>query len=342
MSLPIRNLVLWTPSNAICAVVRLPNELVLEVLSYFRDPHRKILRARGGPFPWLNLDPKYVERLTITRRLTMTCWHLRNKLFPILWKYVEGCNFAPRHPASKTRYTPVPPKNGLYSQCSYLLLNPSVGVYVQCVDLRILLPVSRTLVIVFYRFISVDLRFEGAPRGLTTKFLNCLAQLPNLRTMEAFGTGGATSVIRGFERNPVQFPGVCELVIGDDTAEFIGRCPNVETIISPRPLSSIGATILNSEGRKLKKLKRVVGVAEDSVQLGELDDTSELGVPAYRRHDMQVTQGCPDLQEIGISDSTLIRNVVTVNPSNFVIRAPRAHSSLFSRLTSMLPTTCDR
>ena len=45
---------------------------------------------------------------------------------------------------------------------------------------------------------------------------------------------------------------------------------------------------------------------------------------------MQVTQGCPDLQEIGISDSVFVSNDVTVNLSSFVIGTPGVHSSLFS------------
>ena len=204
----------------------------------------------------------------------MTCWDLRNRLFPILWEYVEGCDLAPRRPPHR-RYTPTPSENGLYPQCSYLLLNPSVGVYVQYANLHLFLPASQTLVIVFYRTISVDLHFGDAPGGLGAGFINCLAQLPNLRTLGVFCTGAIPDV-RPLGRNLTQFPGVRELVIVNETAKFVGRCPNVETIISPQPLSSIGATILNSVGRKLKKLKRVVGVARDGVQLGELE-TSELG-----------------------------------------------------------------
>ena len=139
MSLPVQNLEFRTPSNVIRVVVRLPDELVLEVLSYFRDPHREILRAKNGPTSHLTLDPKCVERLTITRRLTMTCWYLRNRLFPILWKYVEGCNFTPRNRPPRAWYGPVPSESGLYPQCLYLLLNPSVSVYVQYVGFHVLL-----------------------------------------------------------------------------------------------------------------------------------------------------------------------------------------------------------
>jgi len=65
----------------------------------------------------------------------MTCWHLRNMLFPLLWEYVEGCNVYVRRPArhNPTSYQMVPLKNGLYDQCLYLMQNPTIGAYIQYV-----------------------------------------------------------------------------------------------------------------------------------------------------------------------------------------------------------------
>ena len=65
----------------------------------------------------------------------MTCWHLRNTLFPLLWKHVEGCDLSDRHIAK----TPLEQdkmvllENSLYAQCTYLILNPIIGAYVQYV-----------------------------------------------------------------------------------------------------------------------------------------------------------------------------------------------------------------
>ena len=65
----------------------------------------------------------------------MTCWHLRNMLFPTLWKYVEGCDLFDHHTFhfsyGQERITRL--QNGLYAQCTYLILNPAICAYVQYV-----------------------------------------------------------------------------------------------------------------------------------------------------------------------------------------------------------------
>ena len=112
-------------------VFRIPAELIFEILTYFGDPRRNILsinRVRESSEP---LHPSYIERLTVMRKLTMTCWHLRNMLFPLLWKYVEGRNVS-RGTGGFMRPRPRL-TNGLYAQCAYLILNPTIGAYVQCV-----------------------------------------------------------------------------------------------------------------------------------------------------------------------------------------------------------------
>ena len=77
---------------------------------------------------------EHIERLTVIRKITMTCWHLRNMLFPLLWEHVEGCDvFASRqavHPDYVSNQL-VLLKNGLHDQCSYLVHNPIVGAYVR-------------------------------------------------------------------------------------------------------------------------------------------------------------------------------------------------------------------
>jgi len=115
-------------------VFRLPAELIIEVLTYFGDPHRNVRREKAyrGIYELDEIVPlEHVERLTVVRKLTMTCWHLRNTLFPLLWKYVEGCDLSDRHRAGLGQTAA--PKNGLYAQCSYLISNPTICDYVQYV-----------------------------------------------------------------------------------------------------------------------------------------------------------------------------------------------------------------
>jgi len=112
------------------AVFRLPAELIVEILSNFGDPHCNILRERSDRGSGI-LVVEHMERLTVIRKLTMTCWDLRNALFPLLWQYVEGCNVYLRSDPM------APSRNGLYDQCSYLAHNPTVGAHVQYVYSRI-------------------------------------------------------------------------------------------------------------------------------------------------------------------------------------------------------------
>jgi hypothetical protein len=104
-----------------------------------------------------------------------------------------------------------------------------------------------------------------------SKFIDCLVRLPNLRTLEVFSTSHLSPITKGLKRKSARFSSVRELAISNRTAKFIGCCPNVETVTAPDQLSLGGATVLSSYGKGLEKLKRVVGVAEDSVRLGKLE-----------------------------------------------------------------------
>ena len=71
------------------------------------------------------MEREHVERSTVIRRLTMTCWVMRDTLLPVLWKDVEGCVVS-SHPRRGHTY-------GLYDQCVYLLSNPTIAAHVQYV-----------------------------------------------------------------------------------------------------------------------------------------------------------------------------------------------------------------
>lgn len=73
----------------------------------------------------MRMGMERVERTTIIRKLTMTCWSLRNTLLPVLWRDTEGC-IVSSSPRNGHTY-------GLYAQCEYLLSNPTIAAHVQCV-----------------------------------------------------------------------------------------------------------------------------------------------------------------------------------------------------------------
>ena len=112
--------------------------MLLEIFSYL-DDHRDFIEeiphigdyTNGTPHigePLRTMWNYNVQRSTVIRNLTLTCRLLRNVLLPVLWKDVEGCVVInPGYPRNTCTY-------GLYHQCEYLLLNPAVAAYVQCVS----------------------------------------------------------------------------------------------------------------------------------------------------------------------------------------------------------------
>jgi hypothetical protein len=133
-----------------------------------------------------------------------------------------------------------------------------------------------------------------APKDLMTKFVDCLVQLPNLRTLEIFGV---SQPITELLQKRARFPGIRELWISEPLAEFVGSCPNVESVTFTDGLSWDGTEILSSQG---KKLKRVAGVHQGYVWQGELRDTFRSEADTQWGYITEVVQGCPDLQEISI------------------------------------------
>ena len=123
------SLLLPTPSDPGRAVFKLPLELFLEIFSHF-DDHRRYIRDTTGDGVWLGeaMRTQHVERSTVIRKLTMTCWGLRSTLLPILWKDTEGCVVEQPYDAHDTGTS-----YGLYAQCVYLLSNPTIATYVQWV-----------------------------------------------------------------------------------------------------------------------------------------------------------------------------------------------------------------
>jgi len=107
-----------------------PLELILEILSYFSD-HRQFIRENFyGRELHANVAREHGERSIVIRRLTMTCWPLRNLLLPLLWAEAEGCISHSRHDyETRTGGSGY----GLYAQCVYLISNPTIAAYVQSV-----------------------------------------------------------------------------------------------------------------------------------------------------------------------------------------------------------------
>ena len=122
---------LFWPTDLCCAVFRLPLELFLEILSYFSD-HRRFIRENFyGRELFVYMERKHAERSIVIRRLTMTCWPLRNLFLPLLWVDAEGCiSHTPYHYKTKSGGV----GSSLYAQCVYLFMNPAIAAFVQSVQ----------------------------------------------------------------------------------------------------------------------------------------------------------------------------------------------------------------
>ena len=130
MSTFVLVLLSWSMPDLFCAVFRLPLELFFEIFSYLADHRRFIRENYYGRESYVYLERKHAERSIVIRRLTMTCWPLRNLLLPLLWADAEGC-------ISHTHYDYKTKRGGpglsLYAQCVYLSLNPVIAGYVRSV-----------------------------------------------------------------------------------------------------------------------------------------------------------------------------------------------------------------
>ena len=120
--------------NLDCTVFKFPVELFFEIFSHLCD-HRHYIHATSDERHeltwWVEMKTHDVERSTVIRKLTMTCWALRNALLPILWKNTEGCVVESR--VSEDGDEEPGKTYGLYAQCVYLLSNPTIAAYVQLV-----------------------------------------------------------------------------------------------------------------------------------------------------------------------------------------------------------------
>jgi len=189
-------------------------------------------------------------------------------LFQLLWEYVEGCDVfvRPDHPDSTSNQM-VPLKSGLEDRCSYPAHNPTVGAYVQHVCSHI--HSNRTHEVSLPRALSVDLWPADDAEESSTIFVDCLVQLPNLRTLEVFSADCVDLVMMTLELECAQFPSIRELWVNGVSIPLVKSCPNVESVtVSRSDPQDIGLLCLY--GRGLRRSKRVAGILPQCVWPGEL------------------------------------------------------------------------
>ena len=103
----------------------------------------------------------------------------------------------------------------------------------------------------------MDLSFNGAPKDLMGKFVDILVRLPNLRVLDLLLVTHRSPVTRGLKRKCARFPNIREMTICSGYPDFIGSCPNLESLTFRHGLGQSSPTILTSYGAELKRVRGV-------------------------------------------------------------------------------------
>ena len=84
--------------------------------------------------------------------------------------------------------------------------------------------------------------------------MECLVQLPNLKTLEILGAGPRAPISKALESKSAVFPSILELRISPACHYFIKNCPNLENLIFTRSLDMYATSTLMSHGEGLKRI----------------------------------------------------------------------------------------
>jgi len=89
------------------------------------------------------------------------------------------------------------------------------------------------------------------------KFVDILVRLPNLRVLDLLLVTHRSPVTRGLKRKCARFPNIREMTICSGYPDFIGSCPNLESLTFRHGLGQSSPTILTSYGAELKRVRGV-------------------------------------------------------------------------------------
>ena len=110
----------------------------------------------------------------------------------------------------------------------------------------------------------MDLSPADSTKGSSTIFVDCLVQLPNLRTLEIFSANRPSLVMAALERKCARFPSIRELWVDGVSVPLVKCCPNVENItVSSSNPQDVGLLCLYGSGSR--RLRRVVGILPQCV-----------------------------------------------------------------------------
>ena len=118
------------------------------------------------------------------------------------------------------------------------------------------------------RTLSVDLWTADAAKD-SLIFVDCLVQLPNLRTLEILSANRVSLAVTALEWKCAQLPSICELWVNGVSVPLVESFPSVESVM----ISSLDpqyTRLLCLFRNGLKRLKCVAGIPPQYVWRGEL------------------------------------------------------------------------
>jgi len=96
---------------------------------------------------------------------------------------------------------------------------------------------------------SVETCFWWAPEDLMSKFVDCLVQLPNLRTLETLNVSSRVPVSKALEWKHARFPSIRELRITHACHHFTRNCPGLENLTLTNGFGMHSPASIRSHGR---------------------------------------------------------------------------------------------
>ena len=151
-----------------------------------------------------------------------------------------------------------------------------------------------------HRAMSMDLDVTNTPEVLLmATFFDCMALLHDLKNLEIFSTS-YDKMFLGLKWESSQFPTIRELGINGAVMELVWKCPNVESATIRGTLRV--AVLLQLHGKRLKRLRRIVGMREYVIESSKLKDTVWSEASIHLQHIAEVVQRFPYLQEICMGD----------------------------------------
>ncbi|KAG6861052.1 hypothetical protein C0995_004553 [Termitomyces sp. Mi166 len=273
-------------------VFELPNEIWLEILSYFPSVRIPTLKISTAPL----LSASTLEREHTLRALSQTCRTLRVVFLPELWKRFEVCA-TPRRVEipSGTNFNDVQARvedAPSSRQRDYFYLSGAWYKYIaEALERRSNGIRQSSDLAKYVQTVSVALTRCQAVTVLSA-FVECLEALPNLHTLQILRahTQMTTHLKNAFK--DLKIPQVHTIVLPNHAHNVLRACPEVRVVMCNY---DDGGKLIGAIMKECKKVQVLKGFHPDLNMM------------------KRIVKGVPNLEEIAVECSDVVRSSLT-NP----------------------------